>query len=298
MTEPPYLDSDCWILSGPTASGKTSLAITMAKQLNAEIISVDSMAVYTGLDIGTAKPDATQRQIVPHHCLDLVPPEKTFSVAHWLHASSDAIKVIRNRGKKVLFVGGTPLYLRSLCNGLAPLPPENPTLRQQLEHDANTHGLQYLHSQLQTRDPLAASQIHPNDKKRIIRALEVIETTGHPLSDIRQTAKVNSHFRSPTFLSQMLILDMPRANLYQRIGKRVDNMFCSGLLEETHHAMAHGGFGATACQAPGYAEAIAFHNKQVALDEAIEQTKKRTRQLAKRQLTWLRSFKNAIWITA
>lgn len=298
MIEPPSLDADCWILSGPTASGKTSLAIAMARQLNAEIISVDSMAVYAGLNIGTAKPTAIQQEKVPHYCLDLVPPNKTFSVAHWLHATSSAVEMIRTKGKKVLFVGGTPLYLRTLCNGLAPLPPDNPSLRQQLEHDANVLGLHHLHSQLQARDPLAARQIHLNDKKRIIRALEVIEATGHPLSDIWQTTENTSNSDSATFRSQMLILDVPRTHLYKRIERRVDTMFCSGLLEETHHAMSYEGLGDTACQAAGYAEAIAFHHQHISLNEAIERTKKRTRQLAKRQLTWLRSFKHAIWITA
>jgi tRNA dimethylallyltransferase len=297
-SQPPRLGADCWILSGPTGGGKTALALEIACRLDAEIVSVDSIAVYRGLDIGTAKPTAAERDAVPHHCLDLVSPDAAFSVAQWLVTATEAVEAIRGRGKRILFVGGTPLYLRSLRDGLAPLPAEDPQIRQQLSHEATLLGPAALHSRLRTIDAAAASRIHPNDTRRIVRALEVVAITGRPMSAVWQLAEAAMNPASPAFTAQMLVVDLPRRILYDRIERRVEAMFSGGLIEETRAALAGGGIGPIARQAAGYTEAIGLIEGRLSRDAAIEQTKTRTRQLAKRQLTWLRRFKDAIWVTA
>lgn len=293
----PTLDADCWILSGPTAAGKTALALAVARRLDAEIVSVDSMAVYCGLDIGTAKPTAEEQAAVPHHCLDLVAPDAVFSVAQWLAAADEAVAGIRRRGKRILFVGGTPLYLRSLRDGLAPVPAEDSGIRQRLAAEAAVTGPAALHFRLQSIDPAAAARIHPNDAKRLIRALEVAEVTGRPMSEVWEHSPLGGNATSPTFTRQLLVVDLPRRILYDRIDRRVEAMFSGGIIEETEAALSATGIGPTARQAAGYTEAIELIAGRLTRTAAIERTKARTRQLAKRQLTWLRSFKDAIWIT-
>jgi tRNA dimethylallyltransferase len=249
------------------------------------------MAVYTGLDVGTAKPTAPQRAAVPHHLIDVVPAAEPYSVARWLAAAARAVDDCRARGRRILFVGGTPLYLRALRDGLAPLPPADDELRSRLTADAAAHGLATLHARLASIDPISAARIHPNDAKRIIRALEVAETTARPLS--AAFAPAPHH----VFESQFLVLDIPRAVLRDRIDRRVEQMFTAGLVEETAAALAApGGIGPTARQAAGYTEAIDLIEGRIDRTEAIRRTQQRTRQLAKRQLTWLRSFKHAVWL--
>jgi tRNA dimethylallyltransferase len=288
----PCLGGDCWILSGPTAAGKTALALDLARRLDAEIVSVDSMAVYQGLDIGTAKPSPSERARVEHHVIDVVPPSEPYSVARWLADAAAAVETIRSRGRQILFVGGTPLYLRALRDGLAPLPADDPVFRRGLLEEIEVHGSAALHSRLATIDPAAAARIHPNDVKRIVRALEVSHATGRPLSD------AFAPVADPIFESRMMIVDLPRRLLVDRIDRRVDAMFAAGLIDEVRRADASGGLGPTARQAAGYAECLDLLAGRVPLAEAVRLTKQRTRQLAKRQLTWLRSFKGAVWITA
>ena len=291
----PRLDDDCWILSGPTASGKTALAVSLAGRLDAEIVSVDSMAVYRGLDIGTAKPTAAQRAAVPHHLVDVVDAAEPYSVARWLADAADAVEACRGRGKRVLFVGGTPLYLRALRDGLDPLPRGDAAFRQRLEEEAGRGGTAPLHARLAALDPAAAARIHPHDAKRIIRALEVVHVGGRPAP---------GSWREPpapheSFTRRMMIVDLPRRLLYDRIDRRVEEMFATGLVAEATAAeAAPGGIGPTARQAAGYAEALEVAAGRLAMAEAIRLTQQRTRQLAKRQLTWLRSFTSAVWIAA
>lgn len=289
----PRLGEDCWFLSGPTASGKSSLAIPLARRLGAEIVSVDSMAVYRGLDIGTAKPTPAQQAAVPHHVVNVVEAGEAYSVARWLDDVAQAMADCRSRGRGMLFVGGTPLYLRALRDGLAPLPPADPDLRQRLADEAEVGGSEALHARLADIDPPSAARIHPHDAKRIIRALEVAETTGRPLSHAFAPAP------NPLFESRLMIVDLPRAALYERIDRRVERMFAEGIIEETRVARGRpGGFGPTARQAAGYAEALDLLEGRIDLAEAVQRTQRRTRQLAKRQLTWLRSFSAATWIAA
>ena len=287
------LGDDCWFLSGPTASGKSSLAIPLARRLGAEIVSVDSMAVYRGLDVGTAKPTPEQREAVPHHLLDVVEAGEAYSVARWLTDAATALAGCRARGRAILFVGGTPLYLRALRDGLAPLPPADPAIRAALAAEAGRLGPESLHARLATIDPAAAARIHPRDAKRTIRALEVAEMTGRPLSEAFAPAP------DPIFERRLLIVDRPRTALYRWIDLRVGEMFSAGIIAETRAALATpGGIGPTARQAAGYAETIALLEGRLDLAEAVRRTQQRTRQLAKRQLTWLRSFAAATWITA
>lgn len=287
----PVLGDDCWFLSGPTAAGKTDLAVGLARRLDAEIVSVDSMAVYRGLDVGTAKPGPEVRAAVPHHGLDLVGPDAAFSVAQWLRAAAAAVADCRDRGRRILFVGGTPLYLRALRDGLAPLPGADPSLRARLLDEAATLGSGALHARLAAIDPPAAARIHPHDLRRVVRGLEVAETTGRPLS---AAFAPTPH---PVFARQLLVVDVPRRELGRRIDARVERMFAGGIVEETRAALdLPGGIGPTARQAAGYAETLELLAGRIDRAGAIRRTQARTRQLAKRQLTWLRSFPNAVWI--
>ena len=251
------------------------------------------MAVYRGLDVGTAKPSAADRAAVPCHCLDLVSPAEAFSVAAWLAAAAAALADCRSRGRRILFVGGTPLYLRALRDGLAELPAADPSLRADLLAEASAAGPETLHARLAGVDPPAAARIHPRDTKRIVRALEVATLTGRPLS------MAHAPKPDPLFESRLMILDISRAALADRIDRRVEAMFAGGIVEETAAALAApGGIGPTASQAAGYAEAIDLVAGRIDRAEAIRRTQARTRQLAKRQRTWLRSFKHATWIGA
>ena len=289
----PRLGPDCWFLSGPTGAGKSALAIPLARRLGAEIVSVDSMAVYRGLDVGTAKPSAADRARVPHHGLDLVSPADTFTVAAWLTVAATAVADCRARGRAVLFVGGTPLYLRALRDGLALLPPADAEVRAELAAAAAADGPEALHARLASLDPTAAARIHPRDTRRLVRALEVATLTGRPLS------AAHTPEPDPLFESRLMILDVSRATLAARIDRRVEAMFTGGLVEETAAALrAPGGIGPTAGQAAGYTEAIDLIAGRIDRAEAVRRTQVRTRQLAKRQRTWLRSFKDATWIGA
>jgi tRNA dimethylallyltransferase len=289
----PAIGEDCWFLAGPTASGKSALAIPLARRLGAEIVSVDSIAVYSGLDIGSAKPSPADRAAVSHHCLDLVAPAEAFSVAAWLAAAAAAVADCRGRGSRILFVGGTPLYLRALRDGLADLPAGDAALRAELLAATAAAGPEQLHARLAAFDPEAAARIHPRDTKRLVRAVEVTTLTGRPLS-AAQVAEPNPHFES-----RLMILDVSRAALAARIDRRVEAMYAGGIVEETAAALAApGGIGPTARQAAGYAEAIDLLAGRIDRAEAIRRTQARTRQLAKRQRTWFRSFKRATWIGA
>ena len=292
-TGPPRLADDCLILAGPTAAGKTAIAVPLAQRLNAEIVSVDSMAVYRGLDIGTAKPSAAEQAAVRHHALDLVEADAAFSVASWLAATAQAMKEIRGRGRRVLFVGGTPLYLKALREGLSPRPAADPALRVALAARLEHEGAAALHRDLAACDPAAARRIHPNDARRIVRALEVAATASSQPVQVTPPAWGNT---PPSASAPLLILDVPRRLLHERIATRVHRMFAAGLIEEVQTALATVGLGQTARQGAGYSEVLAMLAGTLTREEAIEQTIRRTRQLAKRQRTWFRSFTNAVWI--
>ncbi|MCO6457511.1 MAG: tRNA (adenosine(37)-N6)-dimethylallyltransferase MiaA [Pirellulaceae bacterium] len=277
----------CWFLTGPTASGKTRVGLTLAEALDAEIVSLDSMAVYRGMDIGTAKPTDEQRGRVPHHLLDLVDPTDDFSVSQYLEAAADCVTRIRQRGKEVLFVGGTPLYLKALLRGLSHGPPADWDFRREIDEELQAVGLEVLHQRLWQVDPLAAARLHPHDKRRIIRALEVYKLTGRPISHEQL------HFDEglPAERCRVFVLGWPRAALHRRIEQRVDWMFSAGLVAEVQGLLDRfGSLGRTAAQAVGYREVLEQLAGKRTESETAEAVKARTRQFARRQETWFRSL--------
>ncbi|HEX3997511.1 MAG TPA: tRNA (adenosine(37)-N6)-dimethylallyltransferase MiaA [Pirellulales bacterium] len=284
---------ECWFLSGPTASGKSAVANDLARRIGGEILSLDSMAVYRGLDIGTAKPPAAERQAVPHHLLDLVEPTEDFSVAQYIDAAERAVLEVLDRGRRPLFVGGSPLYLKALLRGLFDGPPADWDFRGELAEIARREGSAALHAQLAAVDLAAANRLHPNDTRRLIRALEVYHHTGQPISSMQTqfTAAGESGRR------QVFVLDWPREQLHRRINDRVDAMFAAGWLDEARQFVDSGrALSRTASQAVGYRELLEHLAGERGFAETAELIKTRTRQFAKRQLTWLRSLTECRWI--
>jgi tRNA dimethylallyltransferase len=279
--------NDCWFLTGPTASGKTQIGIELARRLRAEILSLDSMAVYRRMDIGTAKPTVDERAAVPHHLIDIADSDDEFSVAQYAAAAGQASREIAARGREVLFVGGTPLYLKALLRGLFDGPPADWQLRTELAAIADRDGPQALHDRLTAVDPLAAQRLAPADRRRIIRAIEVYEKTGRTISECQQ----QFDRARPASECRVFVLDRPRAELYERINHRVDAMFAAGLVDEVR-ALTVGvrPLGRSASQAVGYREVLAHLAGELSLEAAVELVKTRTRQFAKRQLTWFRSL--------
>ena len=278
---------DCWFLSGATAVGKTAVGLALAERLEAEIISLDSMAVYRGMDIGTAKPTLAELARVPHHLIDIVDPDEDYSVERYLDAAHAKIAEISARGREVLFVGGTPLYLKALLRGLAAGPPADWEMREQIKAEVAEVGNQALYDRLEQVDPLAASQIHPHDTRRLIRALEVFRTTGEPISH-RQL-----HFDEGLSAEEcrVFVMRRPREEQHERINDRVDAMIERGLIDEVRRLLAEGpGLGRTASQAVGYREVQMLIAGECDLESAIANIKTRTRRFAKRQGTWFRSL--------
>jgi tRNA dimethylallyltransferase len=283
--ENPFLD--CWFLTGPTAAGKTAVGLELARRLQAEIVSLDSMAIYRGMDLGTAKPTKSQREAVPHHLIDVVEPTEEYSLAQYVDAARACVKDLRERDREVLFVGGTPLYLKSLLRGIFEGPPADWELRNQLEVESEEVGLEALHERLELVDPLSAAKLHPHDKRRIIRALEVFRLTGQPISHMQMQFDEGL----PAERCKVFVLDWPRSALHRRIELRVGRMFAEGLIEEVRSLLErYGELGRTASQAVGYREVIEHLDGKRSLEETVEQVKIRTRQFARRQETWFRSL--------
>ncbi len=228
--DPPALEpaEDCWFLTGATAAGKSSVGVLLANRWNAEIISLDSMAIYRGMDIGTAKPTLEQRAAAPHHLVDICEPTEDFSLSQYVQAAHQAAADIRGRGKQVLFVGGTPLYLKALLRGVYQGPPADWEFRREVEEEVRSVGLQALHQRLWQVDPVLAAKLHPSDKRRIIRALEVHKATGQPLSH-RQVQFEEEHTAKNC---RVFVISWPRPELHQRISERVEGMLRRGLLDE------------------------------------------------------------------
>jgi tRNA dimethylallyltransferase len=288
ISYPPRLDA--WYLTGPTASGKTAVALELAARIDAEILSLDSMAVYRGMDIGTAKPRAESPR---HHLLDLVEPSDDFNLADFVAIAHRTIDEIQARGKTALFVGGTPLYLKALLRGLFVGPEPDCALRGELLHRAQKLGGQALHDRLAKIDPAAAARLHPHDVRRIIRAIEVFERTGRPITEHQKQFDIA---RAATD-ARVVVLDWLRSELYARIDRRVDEMFTAGWVEEVRRLeTTAGGLGRTSSQAVGYREIIDHLAGNTDLPATIHLVKTRTRQFAKRQLTWFRSLSECRWL--
>jgi len=278
---------DRWYLTGPTASGKTEVGIELARLLDAEIISLDSMALYRRMDIGTAKPTPEQRAAVPHHLIDIIEPEQEYSLARYVQAASEQVAAITERGREVLFVGGTPLYLKALLRGIFTGPEADWDFRRQVQREVDIVGSQALHDRLQQVDPLSAAKLHPNDTRRIIRALEVYKITGQPISHMQ----LHFDHGRPAQQCRVFALQRPLPELNARIHRRVDQMFAQGLVDEVRKLRQSGcQLGRTARQAVGYREVLEHLEGKYDLGETVERVKVRTRRFAKRQRTWLRSL--------
>ena len=280
-------------LLGPTAVGKTEIAIQLAQHLNAEIVSVDSRQIYKQMDIGTAKPTPEERQAAPHHLIDCVDVSQPFSVADYQSLADTAIAGIQNRGKQVILVGGAGLYFRAIVDGLFEGPDADTALRERLEQEAAQHGVDVLHERLRACDPASAERIHPNNLVRVIRALEVYELTGTPMSEHQQ----QWHQENQRYPFTAFCLTMPRALLYRRIEQRVDVMLANGLIAEVESLLAAGYARDTvALRSFGYKELIAYLDGKCTYLEAVEQLKQNTRRFAKRQLTWFRKDARIEWV--
>ncbi|HZW35253.1 MAG TPA: tRNA (adenosine(37)-N6)-dimethylallyltransferase MiaA, partial [Isosphaeraceae bacterium] len=265
-------------LTGPTASGKTAAGVALARRLGAEIVAMDSMTIYQGMDIGTAKPGMAERGGIPHHLIDVIEPWESASVADYRRWARDTVGAIERRGHPALFVGGTALYLKALLRGLFEGPGTDPELRRRLEQDAQTHGDPALHQRLAALDPATAARLHPHDRRRIVRALEVIELTGRPLSVLQ-----SQHGRPAPAGVQVYALEPPRACLSDRINRRVRGFLDAGLVEEVR-ALQTGPrpLSPVAAQAIGYREVLAMLAGQATLDQTIDRIQTRTRRFAKR----------------
>src|SRR3954462_7549817 len=277
---------DCWFLTGATAVGKTAVGIALAQRIGAEIISLDSMAIYRGMDIGTAKPTGAERDVVRHHLIAIVEPSVEFSVAQYVDAAAAAVSDIRSRGREPLFVGGTPLYLKSLLRGLFDGPPADWQMRHQIEQELEQVGQPALYDRLVQIDPVAASNIHPHDKRRLIRALEVHRATGQPISH----QQLQFEEGRPAEECRVFVLRRPREELHRRIEERVRAMVGAGLVEEVRKLTSVGELGRTARQAVGYREGLSYLAGEYDHDEMVARITYRTRRFAKRQGTWFRSL--------
>ena len=283
------------VITGPTATGKTALGVALAKKLGGEVVSADSMQIYRGMDVGTAKPSAEEMQGVPHHMLDVAGPEEEFSAARYAQMAGACVEDILARGRLPIVVGGTGLYIDALVKGLPFAPaPEDGGLRQELEADFDRLGGAAMLEQLRDCDPLRAARLHPADRKRIVRALEVYRLTGESQSAHDERSKA----LPPRFAAGKIALNFQdRADLYARINSRVDQMMEQGLLAEAQALLRRGlPPTATAMQAIGYKELIPVLRAGVPLEQAVEKIKQESRRYAKRQLTWLRRDPALHWL--
>lgn len=281
-------------IGGPTATGKTALSLALAQRFGGEIINADSMQVYRQLSVGTAKPTAEERAQAPHHLLDFLPPEQPYSVADFTAAAGELIGQITARGRLPLVVGGTGLYITSLLNGVRFAPEDtDPALRRRLQQQAETQGAEVLYARLQAVDPAYAAKVHPHNLPRIIRALELYESTGRTMSEQqRQSRPAAAPYRSLC----LCLTCRDRAVLYRRIDQRVDKMLREGLLPEAELVWQNRERYRTAAQAIGYKEFFPYFEGKEPLDTCVNRLKQATRQYAKRQLTWFRHQNEAQWL--
>ena len=278
-----------YFLVGPTASGKTDLSLKLAKKLDAEIISCDSMCVYKGMDILTSKPSGIDRKKIKHHLIDIVFPETEFDVSKYRALALRAIKDIINRKKTPLFVGGSGLYVRSVVDGLFQSSKKDLRFRKKQEGLAKRYGSQYLYNKLKKIDPVSAKKIHPNNVRRVIRALEIYRT------EKKRPSELKKNTRSLNYNFKILGLSMDRKELYGRIDKRVEEMFEQGLVREVKK-LSRKKLSITAQKALGYGEVLGYLKGKYSIKEAKELLKRNTRRFAKRQMTWFRRDSRIHWL--
>ncbi|MEO0079866.1 MAG: tRNA (adenosine(37)-N6)-dimethylallyltransferase MiaA [candidate division WOR-3 bacterium] len=276
------------VLTGPTGAGKTAVGIALALRFGLEIVSADSRQVYIGLDIGTAKPEPDLRQKVKFHMIDVVEPTAEYSAADYARDASAVMERLEREGRRFIVVGGAGFYLRALFRPFFETSRTDPEVRRRLESEATP----VLYQRLQESDPERAAQLHPNDRQRIIRALEIELATGRTFSEWTKTVHPQSRFE-PVYV----VLTRPRPLLWQAINRRFDEMMAGGLLEEVRRLKEQGlGAESQVGKSYGYAELLEFLDGRVTLEEAVSRAKMKTRAYAKRQLTWFRSLKDAVWI--
>jgi tRNA dimethylallyltransferase len=292
------------VICGPTAVGKTAAAIEFAQKIGAEIISADSGQVYRGMDLGTAKPTPEERRGIPFHLIDLLDPDQQFSAADFRNRALGAIGKIQDRNKKVIVVGGTGLYLKTLEQGLFEGPSADPAIREKLEQQIKEKGIEALHRELEKVDPEAARTIPPRNRQRLIRAVEVYRLTGRPISEFwrehqyrRGTVPAPGRGDpAPTFIKYGLTL--PKEELHRRINDRVDRMIKAGLVGEVRSLVKQWGTTAPGFRIIGYKEVVAHLEGQVPLHEVVELIKRNTRRYAKRQMTWFKKDKEIQWVSS
>ncbi|WP_308000112.1 tRNA (adenosine(37)-N6)-dimethylallyltransferase MiaA [uncultured Gemmiger sp.] len=281
-------------IGGPTATGKTALSVALAKEFGGEVINADSMQIYRGLDIGTAKPTAEERQGIPHHLMDFLPPEAPYSVADFTAAAAPLIEQLNSAGKLPIVTGGTGLYITSLMKGTAFAPEKtDPAIRARLQTEADEQGSAALYARLQQIDPAYAEKLHPNNLPRVIRALELFEATGRRMSEQQRAALA----AEPPYRSLCICLTCrDRAELYRRIDRRVDSMLQNGVLEEAKLVYDNREIYRTAAQAIGYKEFFPYFAGEMPLNDCTNRLKQATRNYAKRQLTWFRHQADGVWL--
>lgn len=280
------------IIAGPTGVGKTAVSINLARSVNAEIINADSRQVYRFLNIGTAKPTFAERSQVPHHLVDIISPHETFSAAQFVKLAREKIVELEERQKKIFVVGGTGLYIKALTKGLFPGPKSDPLIREKLEKEAISSRIEGLYAKLKNVDPVSAKTIHPNDRQRIIRALEVFLLTGHSIAQFQKA----HNFQERPYETLKIALSRPRKELYERINNRVHEMIAAGLTEEIR-GLLDSGFGPElpSMTSIGYQYVASFIEGKISIEKAIELLQRDTRRYAKRQLTWFKSDKEYQW---
>lgn len=282
------------VIAGPTASGKTDLAINLAMEANGEVVSADSMQIYRYMNIGTAKPAKNEMKGIPHHMIDIVEPDENYSVALFKKDAEKCIEDIISRGKLPIVAGGTGLYINSLIYNIKfgeTVTDED--FRKRMRRIAETEGPKVLHEMLEKVDPESAAKIHYNNVKRVIRALEVYEYTKKPISQHQKESRTEP----PRYRYLVFILNMDRERLYDRINRRVDRMLEAGLVDEVKMLLEMGyNPDSTALQGLGYKEIIRYLNNELPFEEAVRILKRDTRHFAKRQLTWFRAIKEAVWL--
>ena len=283
------------IVTGPTCSGKGEVAYRLAQLLDGEIISLDSMKVYRSMDIGTAKPSSSRRRRVRYHLLDVVDPDEEYSVGRYIRDALAAAAEIFARGKRPIFAGGTPLYLRGLLRGFCPAPPSDPELRGDLQRRAESEGSGALHAELARADPQAAAKIHPNDRRRIIRALEVYLMTGRPFTEFWR----RSVLRLPAGSYSVFGIRRPREEIYERINVRVERMVQAGLFEEARSVSERfSPLSRTVLQCIGYREIWQGMERGERREAIVRKIQRNTRHFARKQGTWFKRFSEIRWIPA
>jgi tRNA dimethylallyltransferase len=282
------------VICGPTAGGKSAVALEMAAEFGAEVINADSMQVYTYMDIGTAKPSPEARKLVRHHLIDILYPDEEFSAALFREAAQQAIADVEARGRRAMVVGGTGLYIKALTSGLIRGGEVDPIIRARLRVEAQGTGREGLYRRLQDIDPMTAARLHPHDTYRVIRALEVYERTGSPISAMRQ----RHQFQEEPYQVLTIGLLREREELYQRIDERVDEMITRGLKQEVQGLLDKGySPGLKTMQSLGYKQMVAHLQGEYDLAEAVRLMKRDTRRYAKRQLTWFKADPLIRWVS-